>query len=128
MKTLLEILLLWMGSAFILLAAVGVVRFPDVFMRIHAATKAGTLGLATIAAAVALHFDSAVVTFEAILIIFFILLTAPVAAHVIGRVAYLSGVPLWERSVCNEISGAHPPPPVTTGPRPAQVEVEEEAP
>lgn len=96
-------LLLLCGACFAFVAALGVVRLPDVFIRMHASTKAGTLGGGLILAAVALHFHDAGVTARVVAAIAFLILTAPVAAHVIGRAAYRIGVPMWEGSVIDEL-------------------------
>jgi multicomponent Na+:H+ antiporter subunit G len=90
------------GAAFAALAGLGVVRFPDLYIRMHAATKAGTLGAGLVLLAVAIHFGSAGVTLRVVAAMVFLLVTAPVAAHMIGRAAYRSGVPLWEKSVIDE--------------------------
>jgi multicomponent Na+:H+ antiporter subunit G len=95
--------LILVGPAFSLLAAVGVLRMPDVYMRIQAAAKSSTLGVSCLVLAVALHFDDAGVTVRSLLVIAFLFLTAPVAAHMIGRAAYLSGAPLWEKSIVDEL-------------------------
>lgn len=96
-------ILLGCGTFFALLAAIGVVRFPDIYMRLSAASKASTLGTSFILAAVALFFNSAAVVGKAVAIIAFILLTSPVAAHMLGRAAYFSGEPLWKKSVRDEL-------------------------
>lgn len=103
MRDTLAALLLGGGAFFTLVAAIGVVRMPDIYMRLSAASKASTLGASLILATVAIFFDSAVVTGKIIAIIAFTLLTAPVAAHMLGRAAYFSGVPLWENSVRDEL-------------------------
>lgn len=82
------------GGAFAAIAGLGLVRFPDVLMRMHASTKAGTLGVGLIVIGVAVHFNNSLVITKALLIIAFLLLTAPVAAHLIGRAVYRSGLPL----------------------------------
>lgn len=97
--------LLVSGGAFAFIAGLGLVRMPDVYIRMHAATKAGTLGAGLILAAVAVHFAEPAITVRALVAIAFLLLTAPVAAHMIGRAAYRTGVPLWERSVVDEWKG-----------------------
>jgi multicomponent Na+:H+ antiporter subunit G len=84
-------ILLWSGVAFCALAAVGIIRMPDVYTRMQASSKAGTLGCALILAGVAVAFDEPAVTARIILIIVFVLLTGPVAAHVVSRGAYRSG-------------------------------------
>lgn len=91
-------LLVLAGAFFVLVAGVGVFRLQDIMMRMHAATKAGALGVGLILAAVAVHFGEVGITTRAVAGIAFIILTAPVAAHLIGRAAYFSGVPLWEKT------------------------------
>jgi multicomponent Na+:H+ antiporter subunit G len=103
MRDTLVALLLGGGAFFTLVAAIGVVRMPDIYMRLSAASKASTLGASLILATVAIFFDSAAVTGKIVAIIAFTLLTAPVAAHMLGRAAYFSGVPLWENSVRDEL-------------------------
>ncbi len=88
----LVLMLLFVGALFLLLAGVGVVRMPDLFTRMSAATKAATLGAGCMLSAVAVYFDSFGVTVRALLVVAFIFMTAPVAAHVIGRAAYFIGV------------------------------------
>jgi multicomponent Na+:H+ antiporter subunit G len=101
--------LLAVGGAFMLIAAVGIVRMPDLFTRMQAGTKAGTLAIGCILLAVAVHFDDFGVGARAVLVIGFFVLTAPVAAHVIARAAYVVGVPLWEGTVRDELRGRYDP-------------------
>ncbi len=84
-----------LGGMLTLVAAVGVLRMPDLFLRMHAATKAGTVGVSSITIGVMIHFGTITVTSRGVLVIAFFLLTAPVAAHMIARAAYHSGVSLW---------------------------------
>lgn len=106
MRDTLVALLLGGGAFFTLVAAIGVVRMPDIYIRLSAASKASTLGAGLILTTVALFFDSAAVTGKVVAIIAFTLLTAPVAAHMLGRAAYFSGVPLWEKTVRDELGTA----------------------
>ena len=96
--------LLLAGGLFGFVAAVGMLRLPDMITRMHASTKAGTLGAGLILAAVAIHFMEVGITLRAAAAILFLLLTAPVAAHVIGRAAYRCGVQLWERTWVDELA------------------------
>lgn len=105
MSALLGSALMLIGAAFLLLAGAGVVRMPDLFMRMQAATKASTLGVGCIVLAVAMHFGDLGVTTRALATILFICLTAPVAAHVIARASYFVGVPLWEGTIIDELRG-----------------------
>nr|WP_321443289.1 monovalent cation/H(+) antiporter subunit G [uncultured Cohaesibacter sp.] len=86
---------LLIGSAFTVLAGVGLVRLPDVFTRMHAATKVGTLGSGLILFGVALHFGDTATIIRVALIILFLLFTAPIGAHMIGRAALRMGIEPW---------------------------------
>lgn len=80
-------LLLLSGTIFTLIAAIGMIRMPDIYSRMHAATKAGAFGASLIMLATILFMPQLRVIIQGILIIAFFYLTAPVAAHMIGRVA-----------------------------------------
>jgi multicomponent Na+:H+ antiporter subunit G len=84
-------LLLIGGALFSLIAAIGILRLDDVYMRMHAASKAGTLGSGMALIAVAVHsLDLGVVT-RAIAGVVFFMLTAPISAHLLARAAYIVG-------------------------------------
>lgn len=99
--------LLLLGSLLMLLAAVGMLRMPDLYMRMASATKASTLGLVCILTAVAVHFGDVAIGTRVVATVVFVLLTAPVAAHMIGRAAYVVGVPLWDRTIVDELHGRY---------------------
>lgn len=103
----LSLLLLLLGSIFMLLAAIGLARMPDVFTRLHSTTKSSTLGVGLIMLGVALLFNDFAIGVRALAIVAFIFSTAPVAAHMIGRAAYLSGVPLWKGTLSDEMRGCY---------------------
>ena len=94
--------LVLLGAAFCLVATIGLLRMPDVLMRMHASTKAGTLGAGLILIGTAIGFDSTWAAARAFGAMAFILLTAPVAAHMIGRAAYMSGIVLSPRTWIDE--------------------------
>ncbi len=100
-------LLLLAGGGFMLLAAIGVLRMPDLYMRMGTSTKATTLGLACILTAVAVYSAEASIVARAVATIVFVLLTTPVAAHVLGRAAYTVGVPLWDATIVDELRGVY---------------------
>ncbi|MCW2840365.1 MAG: hypothetical protein JWR55_1848 [Aeromicrobium sp.] len=93
--------LLISGALLATVAAIGIVRFPDVLSRMHAATKPQTVGLLLILAGLALRLqDLKAITILA-LIALFQLLTAPVSAHMVGRAAFRTGLAHPERlAVC----------------------------
>ena len=74
-------------------------------LRMSSTAKAGTLGAGLILLGAAIHFDNFGIYTRAIAIIVFLLLTAPVAAHMIGRAAYFDGVPLWKGTMLDELRG-----------------------
>lgn len=84
-----------LGGFFAFVAGLGILRLPDVLIRMHATTKAGTLASGIIMLAVASGFGDAPTIARSVAIVVFLLVTAPVAAHMIGRAAFRSGVPLW---------------------------------
>ena len=100
-------IILLLGGFFVAVSAIGVLRLPDVFMRMHAATKAGTLGAGLVLLAAALLFGTLSVTVKATVVFVFLLFTAPVAAHVLGRAAYYDGVEKWSRTGLDELAGRY---------------------
>jgi multicomponent Na+:H+ antiporter subunit G len=80
-------LCLLVGGGFALVAGIGLVRLPEVFTRMHASTKAGTLGVSLIAAALALTTADVAVASKAIGCAVFLLATGPIGAHLVGRAA-----------------------------------------
>ena len=99
-----------LGASFMLLAAVGVLRLPDVWMRMHASTKSATFGIGCMAIGLAVsHLHEMGVVMRSIIIIGFVFQTAPVAAHMIGRAAYLMGVTPWKGTKRDEIKGRYDP-------------------
>jgi multicomponent Na+:H+ antiporter subunit G len=98
MSEALAAVLIVLGCLFCLVAAIGIIRLPDTLIRMHAATKAGTLGAGLILAAVAIHSGETGTVLKALLTLMFLYLTAPVAAHLIGRAAYRSGIRLFSRT------------------------------
>lgn len=79
------------GAFFALVAAIGLVRLDDVYMRMHAASKAGTLGSGVLLLALAIDSSEFEIVTRAIAGVIFFLLTAPVSAHLLARAAYTVG-------------------------------------
>ncbi|HOJ03419.1 MAG TPA: monovalent cation/H(+) antiporter subunit G [Bacteroidota bacterium] len=96
-------ILLVLGALFYLISAVGTLRFPDLYIRMHAATKASAFASGLMLFGVILHFAEVAVTLEALLIIAFVFLTAPIAGHMIGRAAYYLATPLWDGTIIDEL-------------------------
>lgn len=101
--------MLVVGAFFMFVAGAGIIRMPDLFMRMSCSTKAGTIGIGVVLLALALYFADISVAARAVATIAFVFLTAPVSSHCIGRIAYLVGVPLWPRTVKDELQNVYPP-------------------
>lgn len=100
-------IMLLSGATFMILAAVGIVRLPDLPTRMHSSTKAGAMGAILIMGGVAVYFADSVVFARALAIVVFILITTPIAAHVIGRAGYFVGVPLWSGTIKDELRDSY---------------------
>lgn len=107
MKETISAILIIVGTVFTVLAAIGILRMPDLFQRLSTATKAATLGVGSLLLAAAVHFDDLGTTTRALATILFLVLTAPIAAHLIGRAAYFIGTPLWEGTISDELAGQY---------------------
>ncbi|WP_439121760.1 monovalent cation/H(+) antiporter subunit G [Marivita sp.] len=88
--------LIILGGAFAVIGAIGLVRLPDVLLRMHASTKIGTLACGVIMVCCALFFGTSDIIIRAVAVVLFLLLTAPIGAHMIGRSVVSTGVPLWK--------------------------------
>ncbi len=107
MKEIFSLTFIILGTFFILVSSIGILRMPDLFMRMSATTKASTLGVGFVLLGTAIQYWDVGILSRAIVIILFLLLTSPVAAHMIGRAAYFDGVPLWGKTIVDELKGKY---------------------
>lgn len=107
--TVVESTLLVFGCLFMLLAAIGIVRMPDLFTRMQVTSKASVLGSICILMAVTVHFSESAVTIRAMVIIAFVVLTVPVATHMLARAGYATNIALSKETVINELEGSYDP-------------------
>lgn len=107
MKEIFSLIFIVLGTFFILVSSIGILRMPDLFMRMSATTKAATLGVGFVLLGTAIQYWDVGIFSRAIVIVLFLLLTAPVAAHMIGRAAYFDGVPLWDKTAVDELRGKY---------------------
>jgi len=100
--------LLLIGLAFTLLGSIGLARFPDFYTRMHAPTKATTLGVSSMALAAVLVVPGGVVAvlMKALTIIAFLFLTAPIGAHMMARAARSGGIAPCEETHVDEMPAA----------------------
>ena len=110
MRDVLSAVLMLTGVALALVAALGLVRFPDVFSRMHAATKPSTLGLLLITVGAAVRMREGGDAVALLLVAAFQFVTGPVAAHMIGRAAYRSGAGAQAGLVVDELADVSAPP------------------
>lgn len=94
------------GALAILFAAIGILRMPDFYLRLSVTVKAATMGVGLLLICAAMTFPDVSVTTKTIAIGFFLLLTAPIGAHMIGRVAYLKRVKPCRQTVLNDLEKA----------------------
>lgn len=94
------------GALSILFASIGILRMPDFYLRLSVTVKASTLGVGLLLICAAVMFPDISVTTKAIAIIFFLIITGPIGAHMIGRAAYATGAPLWKGTIADELAGA----------------------
>ena len=93
------------GVFFTVVAAIGLIRLPDIYSRAHAASKSSTLGVMFVLFAALLHVwvDERIFDARLLLGLFFVLLTAPVGGHLIARAAHAQGVKLWDKSIQDDL-------------------------
>jgi multicomponent Na+:H+ antiporter subunit G len=108
MIELLSYFLFCIGSACALVGAMGVVRLPDVYNRIHAQTICVVGGAILILLGVCLLEGFSLYSLKALIIAAFLFITNPVGSHAIARAAHRSGVKLWPRSVCDKLMEEKP--------------------
>ena len=94
------------GALFTLGASIGLIRLPDLYTRMHAATKAGTLGIAFILVGTAIDFHTLPVFAQSMVLIGFIFASAPIAAHLLARSAYKNNEPMRNTSQTDELLDA----------------------
>lgn len=86
-----------LGGFFVLVSAIGILRFPDLYMRMHATTKTTSIGITAILIAVILVFPDFSTILKSLMVIVFIYLTTPLGAHMIAKVGIMMNIKLWNR-------------------------------
>nr|WP_110031890.1 monovalent cation/H(+) antiporter subunit G [Hoeflea marina] len=102
--TLVSAALVVIGAFFALVASIGLLRLPDVYTRMHAASKAGTMGSGLLLIALAIHAGDTGTMSRALAGVVFFLLTAPISAHLLAKAAYSVGYRLDAISVRDEMA------------------------
>jgi len=107
MKETIVIFLMVLGTIFIFLAAVGLLKMPDVFLRMSSSTIAATLGVSSILIALAIYFADFGITVHVIGTNIFLFLTVPVGAHLMGRAAHKARYKQWDKTVVDRLEGKY---------------------
>ena len=102
MSDIIGIIFIVMGLIFDFFGCLGLVRLPDVYNRLQASTKCVTFGTCSIMFGTFLVLGTTAAGIKALLCIVFLLLTAPVSAHVLARGAHISRVKLCDESVVDK--------------------------
>ncbi|MBD3349516.1 MAG: Na+/H+ antiporter subunit G, partial [Candidatus Eisenbacteria bacterium] len=92
-------ILISIGVFFDIVGAIGLIRLPDVYNRLQAATKCVTLGTCLILVGVLVHSGWSAIGVKALLAAIFVLWTSPTGSHALARGAHIAGVPLWRGTV-----------------------------
>jgi multicomponent Na+:H+ antiporter subunit G len=102
---LLFVLLILTGALLSAVSSFGLIRLPDVYLRSHAAAKSATLGVLCVLSGAFLYFAFFLdfISVKLLLGIVFVFMTSPLSAHLTGRAAYRSGVPLWNRRIQDDL-------------------------
>ncbi len=104
MISVLATIFLWFGVGFVLLGALGLARFPDLYNRMQAATKCVTLGVCGIMIGIFLRSGFNALGIKALICAAFILLTVPVSSHALARGSLIAGVKLWRGTVKDDFT------------------------
>lgn len=97
LRTAISAILIALGCFFVLVAAIGVVRFPDFYSRMHPAGKADTLGQTLILSGLIVYEGFTFVSVKLVLVVLFIFIVNPTATHAIARAAHTGGVKPWKK-------------------------------
>jgi multicomponent Na+:H+ antiporter subunit G len=101
-------ILLGIGAACAIIGAIGIVRFPDVYNRIHAQTVVVVGGVIVMLLGASVLEGFSFHTLKILIIALFLFITCPVSSHAIARAAHKSGVKLWHRSVVDKLKEGKP--------------------
>jgi len=93
--TALAVILVCAGVFFLLMGAIGLLRFPDFYTRMHAAGKSDTLGSLLVLTGLAFYEGIGITAVKILLIALFIFVTSPTATHAVARAALKNKMPLW---------------------------------
>lgn len=95
-----------LGACFILVSAIGILRLPDLYMRMHATTKTTSMGITGILVAVMIVYPDFATIIKGFLVILFIYLTTPLGAHMLGKAGILRNIKKWDQYGRDDLKGS----------------------
>jgi multicomponent Na+:H+ antiporter subunit G len=96
-RTIITGILLLLGCFIIVVASIGIVRFPDFYSRMHPAGKSDTLGQLLVLSGLMVYEGFSLVSIKLLIIIIFIFIANPTATHALAKAAYAAGLKPWKR-------------------------------
>lgn len=105
MKEYILMILSFFGALFILSSSIGILRKPDVYLRINITGKASTLGIGLLLISSGIFFNEVAVGTRIIATIIFVFLTISIGGHMLARAAYFTKTPTWDKTKIDELAG-----------------------
>jgi multicomponent Na+:H+ antiporter subunit G len=96
-RTIITGVFLGIGCFFVIVTAIGIVRFPDFFSRLHPAGKTDTVGQALIFIGLIIYEGFSLISVKLLIIIAFIFIASPTATHAVANAAFLRGIVPWKK-------------------------------
>ncbi len=96
-RTIIAGVFLGIGCFFIIVTAIGIVRFPDFYSRLHPAGKADTIGQALVLIGLMVYEGFSLISVKLLIIVIFIFIASPTATHAVAQAAFLKGVAPWKK-------------------------------
>jgi len=97
-KTIVAGILIAMGCFFVVVASIGLLRFPDFYSRIHPAGKADTLGKVLIMLGLTVYEGFSIASVKLLIVVAFVFIANPTAIHSLAKAAYVAGLKPWDKS------------------------------
>lgn len=101
------LILLIIGTTIIFIGAIGLLKMPDIYLRMAASSIAATLGIFLILIACALYFRDFRIALHVLGVIIFLVLTSPVSIHLMARASYISKLPMWDKTLRDDLKGKY---------------------
>lgn len=93
-----------LGALFILISAIGILRLPDLFMRMHATTKTNSMGITLLLGATMMAFPQLTIILKSLLVLVFIYLTTPLGSHMIGKAGLIRKTKKWHKHIRDDFT------------------------